>query len=74
MNRFKNLEIWQRTITLSTDIYRVTSNFPKAEKYGLVSQLRRCVVSIASNIAEGAGRNTNKDFKKISQLVIWIRL
>ncbi|HKK43994.1 MAG TPA: four helix bundle protein, partial [Balneolaceae bacterium] len=44
-------------------VYQVTSDFPKEEKYGLVSQLRRCVVSIGSNIAEGAGRNTTGDFK-----------
>lgn len=68
MNRLKNLEIWQRAITLSTDIYRATSTFPETEKYGLVSQLRRCVISIASNIAKGAGRNTNKDFKRFLSL------
>lgn len=64
MNRFKNLEIWKRAVTLATKIYKVTSAFPDEEKYGLVSQLRRCSVSISSNIAEGAGRNTNKDFKR----------
>ncbi|NIT62084.1 MAG: four helix bundle protein [Aliifodinibius sp.] len=64
MNRFKNLEIWNRAVELATKIYEVTANFPDEEKYGLVSQLRRCSVSISSNIAEGAGRNTNKDFKR----------
>lgn len=47
---------------LTTIVYRVTSNFPKEEKYGLISQIRRCAVSIPSNIAEGAGRNSNKEF------------
>jgi four helix bundle protein len=64
MNRFKNLEIWKRAVALATKIYKSTSDFPDEEKYGLVSQLRRCSVSIGSNIAEGAGRNTNKDFKR----------
>jgi len=64
MNRFKNLEIWKRAVKLATKVYQITSDFPKEEKYGLVSQLRRCVVSIGSNIAGGAGRNTNKDFNR----------
>lgn len=64
MNKFKNLEIWKRAVALATKIYEESSTFPETEKYGLVSQLRRCVVSIGSNIAEGAGRNTNKDFKR----------
>jgi len=64
MNRFKNLNIWKRAVILATEIYKVTQKFPDEEKYGLISQLRRCVVSISSNIAEGAGRNTDKDFKR----------
>lgn len=64
MHQYKKLDIWKRAISLATDIYEVTTNFPVEEKYGLVSQLRRCVISIGSNIAEGAGRNTSKDFKR----------
>jgi four helix bundle protein len=64
MNRYKNLTIWKRSVALATEIYQATYKFPKEEKYGLTSQLRRCVVSISSNIAEGAGRSTNKDFKR----------
>ena len=63
MNRFKNLQIWKRAVALATEIYKITSTFPDEEKYGLTSQLRRCAVSISSNIAEGAGRNTDKDFR-----------
>lgn len=63
MNRYKNLNIWKRSVALATEIYRVTSDYPKEEKYGIVSQLRRCVVSISSNIAEGAGRGSNKQFE-----------
>lgn len=63
MHRYKSLEIWKRSIKFATKIYETTAQFPPEEKYGLISQLRRCVVSISSNIAEGAGRNTNKSFK-----------
>lgn len=62
MNRYKKLDIWNRAVELATEIYKSTSNFPAEEKYGLTSQLRRCVVSISSNIAEGSGRNTKKRF------------
>lgn len=68
MNRFKNLDIWKRAVELATKIYEVTSDFSVEEKYGLVSQMRRCVVSIGSNIDEGAGRNTNKDFRRFLSL------
>lgn len=63
MNRFKNLDIWKRAVELASQIYDVTVEFPDEEKYGLVSQLRRCAVSIGSNIAEGAGRGSVKQFK-----------
>ena len=62
MNNYKELKIWQKSVDLAVTIYDVTKNFPKEEMYGLTSQLRRCAVSIPSNIAEGAGRNTKKDF------------
>ena len=56
----KDLEVWQKAIAFVTDIYNQTSSFPKEEMYGLVSQLRRSAVSIPSNIAEGAARQSNK--------------
>ena len=62
MNNYKELKIWQKSVDLAVSIYDVTKNFPREELYGLTSQLRRCAVSIPSNIAEGAGRNTKKDF------------
>lgn len=49
---------------MANDIYKITRNFPEEERYGLTSQMRRCAVSIASNIAEGHMRNTDKDFKQ----------
>ena len=62
MNQYKNLKVWQKAVSLATDVYQATSSFPKEEMYGLTSQIRRSVVSIASNIAEGAGRNYQKEF------------
>jgi four helix bundle protein len=62
MNRFKNLKVWQEAVDLAVDIYKATSNFPKEEKYSLISQMNRAVISVSSNIAEGAGRNSDKEF------------
>jgi four helix bundle protein len=58
----KNLDVWKEGVALATDIYRVTESFPKSEMYGLSSQMRRAVISISSNIAEGAARNSTKEF------------
>jgi four helix bundle protein len=62
MNYFKELKVWQKAIELVTETYLKTKSFPKEEIYGLTSQIRRCAVSIPSNIAEGCGRKTSKDF------------
>ena len=62
MHRLKELKIWNKAINLATEVYKVTASFPNEEKYGLISQIRRAVVSISSNIAEGAGRNSSNEF------------
>lgn len=62
MHNLKELKIWQKAVELATEIYRLTADFPQEERYGLTSQIRRSVVSISSNIAEGAGRNSEKEF------------
>lgn len=62
MHNFKELIVWQKARILVKDIYILTANFPNEEKFGLSSQIKRAVVSIASNIAEGAGRGSDKDF------------
>ena len=62
MNKYKDLIIWKKAVDLSVKIYEITRSFPKDEVYGLTSQMRRSSVSIASNIAEGSGRNSKKDF------------
>ncbi len=64
MKKFRDLQIWQRSHKLTLEIYRITKEFPKSELYGLVSQMRRSSSSIPANIAEGCGRNTEKDFAR----------
>jgi len=60
---FRELIVWQRAIDMTEAIYRFTAQFPREEMYGLTSQLRRAGVSVASNIAEGWGRQSNGEYK-----------
>jgi four helix bundle protein len=62
MKTHKDLDVWKMSVNLVTDIYKITSKFPKEELYGLTSQIRRSSVSIPSNIAEGAARKSDKEF------------
>ncbi len=59
---YRDLLVWQKGIELAKTVYRLTSTFPAEEKYGLVSQLCRAAVSVPSNIAEGSGRHSPKEF------------
>lgn len=61
---FKDLIVWQKSYELVIEFYKITKNFPKDEIYGLSQQMRRCAVSIPSNIAEGYGRQYNKEYKQ----------
>jgi len=65
---FEKLKVWQKSKDLSINIYEVTAKFPNEEKFGLVSQLRRCAVSVGSNLAEGSGRHSNKDKARFSEI------
>lgn len=58
---YKQLKVWQKAMQLVMDVYKVTSNFPKHERYGLISQMRRSVISIPSNMAEGHGGSSDKE-------------
>lgn len=62
INSYKELQVWQRSIELVREIYRTTGEFPKSELYGLVSQMRRAVISIPSNIAEGYKRRNLREY------------
>ncbi len=70
MHDFKGLEIWQLSKEYCIKIYREVSNFPATEVYGITSQIKRATVSIPSNIAEGAGRKTKKDFARFIHIAI----
>jgi four helix bundle protein len=63
MHKLEDLKIWKKSIELTKSVYLLVSGLPSDEKYGLNSQIKRSSISIPSNIAEGAGRNSNKEFK-----------
>ena len=67
---YRDLFIWQKSMSLVTEIYSITKNFPVAEQYGLSNQMRRCAVSIPSNIAEGYGRNSTGDYKRFLKISV----
>ncbi|HLP11361.1 MAG TPA: four helix bundle protein [Flavobacteriales bacterium] len=62
MHKIKDLKIWIRSKELAVNVYKATGNFPTEERFGLTSQIRKASVSIPSNISEGAGRNSRKEF------------
>lgn len=62
MHKLEDLKIWKKAMDIAEETYLLSANFPKEERYGLTSQIRRSAVSLPSNIAEGAGRNTKKEF------------
>jgi four helix bundle protein len=66
----KDLDVWQKSITFVTTIYKATDLFPKREIYGLTSQIRRSAVSIPSNIAEGASRRSKTEFKQFLYIAL----
>ncbi|MBT2561837.1 four helix bundle protein [Pedobacter sp. ISL-68] len=63
MHNFKELKVWQKSIDLAVEVYKATSLLPNEERFGLISQMKRCSVSISSNIAEGSGRGGGAQFK-----------
>lgn len=64
MKGHRDLVVWQKAMTLVSEVYRTTHNFPRDELYGPTGQIRRSAVSIPSNIAEGHGRNSRKEFRQ----------
>ena len=70
MRDFHKLGIWQRSHQLTLDVYKVSKSFPKDELFGLTSQIRRAASSIPTNIAEGCGRSSNKDYAHFLQIAI----
>ena len=70
IRNYKDLVVWQKSMDLVEDVYRLTSQFPAEEKFGLVVQLRRAVVSVPSNIAEGHSRTGDKDYVRFLSIAI----
>lgn len=62
LKSYKELKVWQKSYQLCLHVYKITSGFPKGERYGLSSQIRRSAISVPSNIAEGYGRKTTADY------------
>ncbi len=63
-NTYRDLLVWQKAKELAARVYRVTESYPRQEQFGMISQMRRAAVSVASNIAEGQGRGSKPDFVK----------
>ena len=70
MHNFRELEVWKKAIDLTTLYYKFSKTIPKDELFGLTSQSRRSLVSISSNIAEGAGRDTDKQFVQFLSIAL----
>lgn len=67
---FRDLVVWQKGMDFAAEVYRLTLSFPKEELYGLVIQLRRCVISVPSNIAEGFSRQSTADFQRFVEIAL----
>ena len=70
MQDFHQLKVWEKAHALTLDIYRITRDFPRAENFGLQSQMRRASVSIGANIAEGSGRSGRREFGQFLSLAL----
>ncbi|UAB86282.1 four helix bundle protein [Zunongwangia sp. SCSIO 43204] len=70
MHKFKDLRVWQQSRLFCKSVYLATKNFPEDERYGITSQMRRAVISIPSNIAEGASRKSNKDYSRFLEIAL----
>lgn len=70
MSHYKDLVVWQKSYQLTIDIYSLTKNFPKEEIFGLTSQMRRCAISIPSNISEGNSRGSKKEYVQFLRIAL----
>jgi four helix bundle protein len=68
MHQYKDLKVWQKAMEICTYVYDLTKKFPPEEKFGLVIQMRKAAVSMPSNIAEGAGKSSLKDFVRFLEI------
>ena len=70
MRYFKKYDIWQLSHELTLEVYKITSSFPKKELFGLTNQIRRAVSSMPTNISEGCGRNSDKEFNQFLNIAL----
>ena len=70
MHNFRNLKIYKKAIDFGVEVYKLTKTFPKDELFGLASQIRRAVVSISLNLAEGSGNKSNKEFQRYLEFAL----
>ena len=70
MGSFRKLTVWREASTLAVLTYRLTADFPKSELYGLTSQMRRAAISVTSNIAEGCGRNSDRELARFIRIAL----
>jgi len=70
MQDYRKLQVWNRSHLLVLDLYKIVNQFPKEEQFGLISQIKRASSSIPANIAEGCGRNSNKDFLRFLHIAL----
>ena len=70
VKNYRDLIVWQKSVDLVINIYRLTEQFPKREIFGIVGQIRRCAISLPSNIAEGFGRRSNKEFMRFLNITM----
>ena len=70
IHNFRDLKVWQKAICLVKNIYLETTNFPKSETYGIISQIQRAAVSIPANISEGCGRDSDKELSRFLDIAL----
>ena len=70
MSNYRELAVWRKSHSVALDVYRVSLELPKTERYGLQAQMRRAAVSIGSNLAEGSGRASDRDFARFVSIAI----
>ena len=70
IHKFRDLFVWQKSIAFVKEIYRITTKYPKSELFSLTSQVQRAAVSMPANIAEGCGRNSNKELSRFIDIAI----
>jgi four helix bundle protein len=70
MPNFRKLEVWRKAHLLALSVYQLTDELPNSERYGLISQMQRSAVSIPANIAEGAGRRSDRDYARFISIAV----